>query len=275
MIPLIIVCVVIVVWFFGSFTIVQQQTAKIIQRLGKFNKVAKAGINFKLPFIDSVVDTVNLQIQQLGEDVVAKSKDNSFITIPVKVQFQVTDAEKAYYQLSNASEQMRAYVTNVVRSEATTMTMEEIFQSKDAFQTAVQSALTEKFTGFGFSIVNVLVDNPLPSKDVIDSFNRVISSQRLKEAAVNEAEAIRVKTVAVAHAEAESLTLKAEAYVKQRKTVAEGLKEVIESADTNLIPFLVGLDYRDMLREASKGAGTIILPYGTEEVGLLLSKMKK
>ncbi len=254
-----------------SFVIVQQKSIKIIQRFGKFKKIATAGVNIKSPF-DNVVGKMSLKIEQLAEDVIAKSKDNAFVTIPVKVQFQVLNekAEQAFYALSNASEQIRAYITNVVRSTATTMTMEEVFQSKNKFEGDVKTELNEKFSNFGFIIVNVLVDNPLPSLDVVEAFNRVIASQRAKEAAVNEAEAVKIKTIAGAEAEAKSLTLKATAYVEQRKIMADGMKGVVDT-DPGMLEYLIGIDRRDVIREAAKTGAMFFVP--TEETSMGIAKV--
>lgn len=270
-----IVLCVIGIFVKNCLVIVKQQSIKVVQRFGKFKKVLEAGLGFKVPFVDSVVGIIDLRIQQLGEDVVAKSKDNSFLTIPVKVQFQVLvgKAKEAFYTLQSAENQIKAYITNVVRSTATTMTMEEIFQSKTVFEKDVQDSLNIKFSDFGFSIVNVLVDNPMPSQEVVEAFNRVIASQRQKEAAINEAEAIRVKTVALAKAEAESLTLKATAYVEQRKIIFEGMAGIIPQEE--LAAYLVGIDWRDTVREAGKSGNLIVVPQGAETLGTLVAGVRK
>lgn len=243
-----------------SIVIVRQQSVKIIERVGRFTRMAKAGLSFKIPFVDRAIETVNLRVDELAEDITAKTSDNVFVSVPVKVQYQVIEsmAKEAYYALEDSKKQISSYIINIVRSEATSMTMEQVFQSKSIFEDAVSTNLNEKFGLWGFKVVNVLVDNPIPSPEVIASFDKVISSQRLKEAATNEAEAIRIKTVANAKAEAESLTLKAEAYVKQRTAIAEGMKGLFEGND--LANYLVGIDWRDTVRDASNNGAVIMVP---------------
>ena len=240
--------------------ITQQQKVKIIERVGKFNRIAVAGISFKIPLIEYIAGELDLRIQELKESVMAKSSDNVFVNIPVKVQFRIiTEKVKdAFYVLSDSTEQIKSYIVNIVRSTASEMDMEQVFKSKDFFETKVKEHLNEKFNSFGFEIVNVLVDNPIPAEEVIRAFDRVISSKRLKEAAENEAEAIRIKTVAGARAEAESLTLKAKAYVEQRKTIAEGMAKITD--DEALLNYLVGIDWRDTVRDASKNGSVVMIP---------------
>src|SRR5688500_11508024 len=74
---------------FNSFFIVNQQTAAVVQRLGKFLKVAKPGLNFKWPIIDSIAGRLNLRVQQLNVKVETKTEDNVFVHVIVAVQYLV------------------------------------------------------------------------------------------------------------------------------------------------------------------------------------------
>lgn len=244
---------------FGSMFLVSQQELAFIERFGKFKKVSGAGLNFKVPFIDKRAGTLSLKIEELQNDITVKSSDNAFLVVPVRVQFKVLAefAKEAFYTLQNPGKQMSSYVLNVVRSTATSMSMDEIFKSKDKFEQEVKTELNEKFSGFGFSIVNVLVDDPVPSDEVARAFDRVISSARVKEAAQNEADAVQIKMIGEAKAEALSLELKANAYVNQRKIITNGLNEMgIKSED--LLGFLERIDWRDAIRDIKNGSVVII-----------------
>jgi len=256
----------VLIAFFGFLFIVKQKEAEIIERFGKFIRIARAGLNIKIPLIERRVGTLSLRIREMSESVTAKSKDNAFVSVPVKVQFQVIEKEekKAFYELEDAEDQISSYIVNTVRSKATEMDMNALFASKSIFEEAVENILSEKFSDYGFAIINVLVDDPLPSEEVVMAFNRVISSKREKEAAENEAEALRIMTVANAKAEAESLELKAEAYVNQRDIIAKGLSTALKSfkvgvSEERLLGYLEGIDWRDTIRDASQGKGTTIV----------------
>ena len=71
------------------FFVVQQQTAAIIQRLGKFERIAESRLHFKLPFVQKVAGTVNLRVQQLDVEVETKTQDNVFVRVMVSVQYNV------------------------------------------------------------------------------------------------------------------------------------------------------------------------------------------
>lgn len=244
-----------------TFFIVRQQTVRIVETFGKFARVAKPGLSLKIPFIQQIAGTLSLRIQEMGNQVTVKSSDNAFLAVPVKVQYQVIEysARAAFYKLENAEQQISSYVVNVVRSTATGMDMETIFQSKDTFEKKVQEELEARFGTFGFKIVNVLVDDPQPTKLVSEAFNRVIASKRELEAAENEAAAIKVKKIAEAEAEAESLTLKSKAYVEQRNIIAKGMND-IANEDPKMLEYLIGIDYRDTIRDAADKGQVVILP---------------
>ncbi|MFZ0978339.1 MAG: SPFH domain-containing protein, partial [Candidatus Acidiferrales bacterium] len=91
----VIVVVLVLRLIFGSFFTVEQAHSGIVQRLGKFLRIAQPGLNFKVPFIDTVIATLTLQVQQLDVKVETKTKDNVFVQIPISVQYKVTP-EKVY-----------------------------------------------------------------------------------------------------------------------------------------------------------------------------------
>jgi regulator of protease activity HflC (stomatin/prohibitin superfamily) len=79
---------VLIVTMMGLFTVKQTSTA-IVQRLGKFHSIRHAGLNFKIPFIDSIAGRLSLKIQQLDVNVETKTKDDVFVRLKVSVQFKV------------------------------------------------------------------------------------------------------------------------------------------------------------------------------------------
>ena len=91
---------------------VQTAEAVVIQRMGKFLRVANAGMNFKLPWLDQIAGRIDLRVQQLALDVETKTKDNVFVRIPVSVQYHVipTKVYEAFYKLANPKQQISSYV---------------------------------------------------------------------------------------------------------------------------------------------------------------------
>lgn len=247
-----------------SIITVKQQTVEVIEVFGKFHNAKHAGLRLKVPSpIGQVVGTISLAIQEVSKSINVKTLDNAFLEVPVKVQYRVipTKIKEAFYELSSPENQIVSYIVNVVRSTASSMPMSDLFQSKNTVEDAVKSTLNVRFTTYGYEIVNVLVDDPQPSPEIRSAFDRVIASEREKEAAVNYAESYRLKKVGEAQAEAESIQLKSQAYIKSRTEIAKTLKEELSVQDAEILTLIAGIDYRDALRDIAKEGSLIVVPH--------------
>ena len=125
--------------------VVHQQTKEIIERLGRFHRLANPGLNFKIPILDKRVWKVELRVQQLSVTVETKTKDNVFVKVPVAVQYRAIPARAAdtYYQLTDDEEQLTSYVLDVVRAKVPTLALDEVFEKKDDIAAAVKEHLDE------------------------------------------------------------------------------------------------------------------------------------
>jgi len=213
-------------WF-----IVKQQTAAVVQRLGKFERVAFAGFHIKIPFIDVVAGRINLKIQQLDVQVETKTQDNVFVHLKVSVQFHVLKDKvyDAFYKLESPHAQITSYVFDVVRAEVPKMKLDEVFERKDDIAIAIKQELAGAMDDYGYGIVKALVTDIDPDSEVKRSMNRINAAEREKVAAQFEADAERIKIVAIAQAEAESKKLQGQGIADQRREIAKGLEDSVEA----------------------------------------------
>jgi regulator of protease activity HflC (stomatin/prohibitin superfamily) len=165
----------------SAIVVTEQKTSKIITVFGKFSHCTSSGLSFKTPFISSVEATISLAEKTIKDSVGIKSKDNVFLEIPWSLQFKVLEnkIKEAYYELDNPEGQMRTYVTNTLRGEASKLTMDELFQSNKSFDDAVKDILSDKFGTYGYEIINVLIDEPQPPEELKTTFNTVNASARV------------------------------------------------------------------------------------------------
>jgi len=226
--------IVVLSVIYSSFFIVNGKTAAILETFGRPHKAARTpGLQFKMPWpITQVVGIVKLQQQEVAQEVSVKTKDNSFMTLPVKVQYKASSnpesSVKAYYELEDAEQQITSYILNNVRQTATSLDMVELYSNRSDMEETVQENLTERFEGYGYVIENVLVDEPQQSKEVRDAFNRVIASVREKEAEQNLADEKRIDVVGSATDEKESKKLQGEGISAMRDEIAKGLQAAIK-----------------------------------------------
>jgi regulator of protease activity HflC (stomatin/prohibitin superfamily) len=272
---ILIVCLAIIILLIAvSFFTVTQQTVALVERLGKFSRLAHAGLNFKIPGIDRVAGRVSLRISQLGVDVETKTLDNVFVKIQVSVQYRVQEDQifNAFYKLQNGHEQITSFVFDVVRAKVPTMKLDDVFENKDVIAGAVKEELTETMQGFGYEIVKALVTDINPDAKVKNAMNEINEQQRLRLAASEKGEAEKILKVKQAEAEAESMRLNGEGLANQRKAIIEGFsKSVAEFQRTtqsditpaDIINMILTIQYFDTLKEigANNKSSSILLPH--------------
>ena len=217
------------VTLFASFFTVKQESAAIVERLGKFHSVRQSGLQLKIPFIDQISARLNLRIQQLDVIIDTKTLDNVFVKMKVSVQYQVirTNVKDAYYRLENPEGQITSYVFDVVRAEVPKTRLDDVFVRKDDIANAVKNELQEAMQSYGYDIIKALVTDIDPDEQVKHAMNRINAAEREKTAAEFESEAQRIRIVAVAKAEAESKKLQGQGIADQRREIAKGLEESV------------------------------------------------
>lgn len=217
-------------FFMASLFTVKQETAAIVERLGKFHSVRHAGLHLKIPFIDNITKRLTLKIQQLDVLIDTKTLDNVFIKMRVSVQYQVirNQVSDAYYKLEDPHNQITSYVFDVVRAEVPKLKLDDVFVKKDDIAIAVKAEIQEAMQSYGYDIIKALVTDIDPDEQVKQAMNRINAAEREKTAAEYESEAERIRIVAVAKAEAESKKLQGQGIADQRREIAKGLEESVK-----------------------------------------------
>ena len=264
----------------GMLFMVKQKHAFIIERLGKFNKVSKAGLNFKIPLIDSIAGIVNLKVRELPVEVETKTKDDVFVKITVTVQFFVIDSiegiKDSFYELNNPEQQIQSYVFDSIRSEVPRMELDDVFAEKEKIAFAVKNELSGTMRQFGFDFIKALVTDIDPDAKVKHSMNEINAAKRMKEAAKEEAEAAKIRVVAAAEADMESKRLAGEGIAQQRIAIANGLKESVEEVKLAMEDHVTSQDVMNMLfmtqhyetvSKLGENTSTIFMPYSPDNVG--------
>lgn len=267
----------------GTFFIVKQQTAAIIERFGRFTSVRQSGLRLKIPFIDRVSGRLSLKIQQLDVVVETKTKDDVFVKLKVSVQFQVikTKVYDAFYKLDYPHDQITSYVFDVVRAEVPKMKLDSVFERKDDVAVAVKAELNVAMTGYGYDIVKTLVTDIDPDAQVKEAMNRINAAEREKVAAQFEGDAARILIVEKAKAEAESKRLQGQGIADQRREIARGLEDsvkVLNNVDINsqeASALIVVTQHYDTLQSvgAESNSNLILLPNSPQAGSEMLNNM--
>lgn len=266
---------------------VDQQTVVIIERLGKFNRAATAGLNVKIPLLEWAKGWLSLRIQQLDVVVETKTKDNVFIKITVSVQYLVV-ADKifdAFYKLTDPKRQIESFVFDVIRAEVPKMLLDDVFEKKDNIAIAVKAELEGLMADFGYAIVKALVTNIDPDEKVKAAMNEINEQQRLRMAAQEKGEAEKILRVKNAEAEAESMRLQGIGVANQRKAIIDGLKQSIQEFQqgisgvtaSDVMGLVMMTQYYDTLKEigARDKSSTILLPHSPSGLKDIASQLRE
>ena len=271
---MIIFTILIVAFFMTMVFIVPQQRSFILETFGKAHKHPYApGFHIKWPYPITVIRSrQDLRVQEVRHPVTSRSKDNAFVEMPVTVQYRVVDPYKATYELEDPQEQIVSYILNAVRRAVPSHTLDGLFEQRGDIERSVQEELLEQFAGYGFEIVNVLVDEPQPSLEVKEAYNAIITNQRLEEAAKHEAGAIRAKLVGEAEAQAESKRLSANAIADAARQIAAGRADAIKTLSTagvdekEALTFLETIIRIDGVVDAARYGSLILMNNGDSKI---------
>ena len=271
------------VLLFGTFFIVRQQSAAIVERFGRFVSVRQSGLQIKIPIIDRVAGRVSLRVQQLDVVVETKTKDDVFVKIKVSVQYKVIKDKvfDAFYKLDFPQDQITSYVFDVVRAEVPKMILDDVFEKKDDVAIAVKSELNDSMLNYGFDIIKTLVTDIDPDAQVKDSMNRINASEREKVAAQFEGDAQRILIVERAKAEAESKRLQGQGIADQRREIARGLEDsvkVLNSVNINsqeASALIVVTQHYDTLQSVGSASNSnlILMPNSPQAGSEMLNDM--
>jgi regulator of protease activity HflC (stomatin/prohibitin superfamily) len=283
---LIVLAVIAIPLLLGSVFTVNQQTAAIVQRFGKFSRVAQPGLNFKIPFVETVAHRTNLRVQQLDVQVETKTEDNVFVHVVVAVQYHVLPDKvyDAYYRLANPNMQITAFVFDVVRARVPLIKLDDVFEKKDEVADAVKNELSHVMYDFGYAIVKALVTDIDPDHKVKEAMNEINAAQRMRVAATEKGEAERILRVKSAEAEAQSKALQGKGIADQRKAIVDGLRESVDdfqksvpgATAQDVMNLVLMTQYFDTLKEigASSVSNTILIPHTPGSLADLSAQMR-
>jgi regulator of protease activity HflC (stomatin/prohibitin superfamily) len=255
---------------------VSESEVKVVEQCGKYHYVAHPGCNCANPCMCQKANgTLSMRLEQLQVTCVTKTKDNVFITINVAVQYQINNDEEsikaANYRLQNATQQIRAYVLDVVRGAVPRIPLDDVFTQKEEVSSRIKSQLTEAMSGFGYRIIASPITDIDPDPQVKAAMNEINRQKRLKDAAADEGEAVKVRAIKQAEAEAARIEIQAKADAeakfmagqgisRQRSAIMNGLqdsvtafKDGVSNVDSgSILDLMITTQYFDMMKEVGE-----------------------
>ena len=283
MVFLIVLLVLLIIFAFLSVKIVRQSEVYIIERLGKFHKVADAGITIIIPFIDHVRSIVSLKQQTLDiapQQVI--TKDNVTITINTVVFYRIVDPAKAVYEIQNLRKGIEYLSVTTMRDLVGKMDLDSTFSSRDLINNNLRAILDEATTKWGCDIDRVEVQDIMPPADIRDAMEKQMNAERNeRQAAVLKAEGERDAAILRAEAEKEAKVRKAAGEAEAIKKVAEAKAEEVKLVygammKANPDDKLVQLKSLETLKDVANGeANKVFIPFEATSSLASLGAMKE
>ena len=283
----VIVAVLGVVYVLMAVTMVRQGYQYTIERFGKFTTVAQPGLTLIFPFIDRVGRKVNMMEQVLdipGQEII--TKDNAMVAVDGVVFFQVLDAAKAAYEVSDLYLATMQLTTTNLRTVMGSMDLDETLSKRDEINARLLGIVDLATEAWGVKITRVELKDIRPPADIVNAMTRQMKAEREKRATILESEAARQNDINRAEGQKQSQILEAEgrkeaafrdAEARERSAQAEAeatrlVSVAIENGSAQAINYFVAQKYVEAigLFATSPNAKTILFPVeATQLIGTL------
>ncbi len=271
---IIIILLILIIGIPSNIRVVPQASAFIIERLGTYLTTWKAGIHFKIPFMDRVVKKISLKEQVVDfppQPVI--TKDNVTMQIDTVVYYQVTDPKLYTYGVDRPMMAIENLTATTLRNILGEMELDQTLTSRDTINTKMRAILDEATDPWGIKINRVELKNIIPPREIQDAMEKQMKAERERREAILRAEGEKTAAILVAEGEKESTILRAEAkkmaqiheaegeakaILEVQTAIAEGIKRINESNPSEAV---IAIKSLESLEKLADGKSTkIIIP---------------
>ena len=291
----IVLLVIAIIFAVKSVNVIPQQTAWVIERLGKFHKVLNPGLNFIIPFIDKVACKHSLKEIPLDTpSQVCITRDNTQLSVDGILYFQVTDPKLASYGTSNYLVAITQLAQTTLRSVIGKMVLDETFEERDIINNQVVSAIDEAALNWGVKVLRYEIKDLTPPAVILQAMQRQITAEREKRAVIFESEgrkqeqinlATGAREAAIAKSEGEKQSEiniaegKAQATIAIANATAEAIAKIAQASQQQggdtAVNLKVAEQYIEAFKNLAQTNNTLIIPSNLSDVSGMVSSVMK
>lgn len=271
---------------------VPQQTAWVVERMGKFHRILPPGLAILFPLIDKIQ-----YVQSLKENAIeipsqsAITSDNVTLEMDGVLYIKVIDAYKASYGVENAEYAISQLAQTTMRSEIGQLTLDHVLKERQNLNSNITRAINEAAESWGIQCLRYEIRDIHPPANVLEAMHRQVSAERSKRAEILESEGQRQSDINIAEGQKQSTVLasegkqqeianqaagEAQAILTRARAEAEGIRLVAKAINEtaggkDAVALQVAEKYVDAFGKLAKESNTVVIPAELGNVGSWIS----
>ena len=286
-----VLAVLAIVFAFQAIKVVPQQSAWIVERLGKFHAVLSPGLNVVIPFVDRVAYKHSLKEIPLDTpSQVCITKDNTQLSVDGVLFFQVTDPKRASYGTSNYIIAITQLAQTTLRSVIGKMELDKTFEERDLINQSVVSAIDEAALNWGVKVLRYEIKDLTPPQVILQAMQQQITAEREKRALIAASEGRKQEQINLATGEKEAAIARSEGEKQAEINKAQGqaaatiaIAEATAQAISNIakatqdqggmtaVNLQVAEKYVEAFSALAKEGNTLIVPSNLSDLSSLIA----
>ena len=289
------IVVLVIIVIARTAVVVPQQSAFVVEQLGKYSRTLQAGFHILIPFVDRIAyrHTLKEQATDITEQVCI-TRDNVQVGVDGVLYLQVLDARQASYGITNYVFAISQLAQTTLRSEVGKIDLDRTFEERQMINASVVSELDKASAPWGVKVLRYEIRNINPPHDVIEAMEKQMRAEREKRAVVLNSEGERDAKINTAEGEKQRVIKESEAS-KQRQineaegqaaailavatATAEGLRRVAEAlraeGGEDAMRLRIAEQYVEQLGALAKAGNTLVLPANLADVGSMIALATK
>jgi regulator of protease activity HflC (stomatin/prohibitin superfamily) len=283
-IAVIVLLVVVVFYLLRAIRMVPQGYNYTVERFGKYVRTLYPGLGIIVPFIDRVGHKLNMMERVLpvpSQEVI--TRDNAMVTVDGVAFFQVLDAARASYEVTDLQNAVLNMVMTQIRTVMGSMELDHLLSQRDEINQKLLGVVDQATQGWGVKMTRIEIKDISPPRDLIESMGRQMKAERDKRAAILEAEGLRGAAILKAEGEKQSIMLQAEgrkeaafreAEARERSAEAEAkatqlVSDAISKGNVQAINYFVANNYVKALEALATSPNQKVLMLPVDATSIL------
>jgi regulator of protease activity HflC (stomatin/prohibitin superfamily) len=287
----IVLSVIVLIVIAKTAVVVPQQSAYVVERLGKYGSTLNAGFHILVPFIDVI--RYRHMLKESAVDIpeqVCITRDNVQVHVDGILYMRVLNPERASYGISDYQFALTQLAQTALRSEIGKIELDKTFEARTTINAQVVNELDKASEPWGVKVLRYEIKNITPPKDVLNAMEKqmraerekralILTSEGERDAAINQAEGEKQQVIKASEAKKQQQINEAEgaasAILAIAQATAEGLRRVAETIQVpggqEAVQLRVAEQYITKFGELAKTTNTLILPASVSDVGSMIA----